>query len=206
MVQNPGTRPSRSSSDSVSSPTLLVVPRPAPGEHAPYASTYVEATARELARRGDSDLLALLAAQPSQLGRLLEGVDPALGSFAYAPGKWTLAQAIVHVSDAERVFSYRLLRIARNDPTPLPGYEQDDWVPESRATGRSIDNLLEEFGAARNSTLALIRSLDELALTRTGTAGEHPTSARALVWIIAGHVAHHMQVFSERYLASAAAR
>lgn len=183
---------------------MVVVPRPAPGEHAPYASTYVEATARELARRGDNDLIALLEEQPSRLAGMFERQDPSLASFAYAPGKWTLAEAIVHVSDAERVFSYRLLRIARNDPTPLPGYEQDDWVPESRATGRSIENVLDEFMAVRSSTLALIRSLDELALTRTGTAGKHPTSARALVWIIAGHLAHHMRVVSERYLASAA--
>lgn len=179
---------------------MLTIPRPAAGEFAPYAITYIDATAQALAARGSDDLLALLDDQSAEWRALLGDADPALVSHRYAPGKWTLGESIIHVSDTERVFSYRLLRVARGDVTPLPGFEQDDWVPESRAARRSLADVLAEFEATRASTIALVRSLDDLALGRVGLASGHPVSARALVWMLAGHVAHHLTLTRDRYL------
>jgi uncharacterized damage-inducible protein DinB len=160
----------------------------------------MEATARELARRRDDDLLALLEEQAASYSAVLRDIDPAAGSHAYAPGKWTLAESLVHVCDTERVFAYRLLRVARGDQTALPGFDQDAWVPESRASNRSPAEVLQEFQAIRAATLALVASLDDTALSRSGFASGHAVSARALVWMIAGHAAHHLRIVGERYL------
>ena len=180
----------------------LLIPRPGAGEHSPFALTYIEATAQALAERGSRDVVALLAEQPAEWRAMLAGASPSLAAHAYAPGKWTLAESIVHVSDTERVFAYRLMRVARADQTPLPGFEQDDWVPESRATRRSLDDVLSELEASRTSTLALVRSLDDVALTRAGVASGHAISARALVWMMAGHMAHHLTLTRDKYLTS----
>ncbi|MBY0491766.1 MAG: DinB family protein [Gemmatimonadaceae bacterium] len=181
----------------------LSIPRPGAGEHAPYAITYVNATAAALAARGTDDVVALLAAQPAEWRALLGAADPSLGTYRYAPGKWTLAESLVHVADTERVFAYRLLRIARGDRTPLPGFEQDDWVPESRAERRSLADVLNEIEAVRAATLALVRSLDDTAVAQSGISSNHPVTARALIWMLAGHMAHHLTLTREKYLAGA---
>jgi hypothetical protein len=184
---------------------MINIPQPADGQFHPSAAGYVGKAAQALAARG-STVQAMLERQPSRLGALFDGVDPSVSTFAYAPGKWTLAESIVHMSDTERVFSYRLMRIARGDSTPLPGFDHDAWVPESRSAHRSLDTVLAEFSAVRNATLALVHSLDQLALSRTGTASNHPVLAGALVWVIAGHVEHHLEIISERYLRGANGR
>jgi len=180
--------------------------RPTPAEHAPFASTYIDATATALAAGGHADVLALLESQRRAWEALLAPLEPTMASHRYAPGKWTLAESILHVTDTERVFSYRLLRVARGDSTPLPGFDQDAWVPESRADRRSLIDLAAELSMVRGATLALVRSLDETALGQMGTASNHPVSARALVWMIAGHSAHHLLLTRERYLATEAPR
>ncbi len=178
----------------------LIVARPAPTEHAPYAVLYVDATARALALQGNDDLMALLIAQTAQWRTLLHGADPALAAYAYAPGKWTLAESLLHVADTERVFTYRLLRIARGDQTPLAGFDQDAWVPNSRANTRTLPDLLDEIEAVRSATLALVAGLDDTTIAATGTAGGVTVSVRALLWLTAGHVAHHLDITRDRYL------
>jgi uncharacterized damage-inducible protein DinB len=175
--------------------------RPQDHEFPSYALPYIEAAAAALAAQGHNDLLALLEAQPREWTALLAPVDAARAGYAYAPGKWTLAESLVHVNDTERVFAYRLLRIARGDRTPLPGFEQDDWVPTSRAHRRTFPDLLAELRAVRESTVTLVRSLDDAALTEIGTASGRAISARALVWMIAGHAAHHLTLTRTHYLA-----
>lgn len=125
--------------------------------------------------------------------------DKKLG-FAYAEGKWTLAEAIVHIIDTERIFQYRSLRIARNDKTPLPGFDQDDYVPQSNASGRSTTSLIEEYKAVRDATITLFSSFDEEAMLRIGIASDSKMSTRALGFIISGHQAHHVKIIKERYL------
>ena len=116
----------------------MTIARPTTNEHAPYAITYVDATATALAAQGLDSVIALLAIQPSQLRTLLGNAPTSIAHVAYAPGKWTLAESLLHIADSERVFSYRLLRVARGDLTPLASFDQDAWVPNSRTGSRTV--------------------------------------------------------------------
>lgn len=178
----------------------MQIDRPAASEHAPFALPYINATAHALDEAGHDEVLALLATQPATLQAMLEDAAPELVDYAYAPDKWTLGESLVHVTDTERVFAYRLLRIARGDTLPLPGFDQDAWVPLSGARGRQIPDILTEFWAVRSSTVMLIQSLPPEALDRVGNASGHPVSVRALVWMIAGHAAHHLTLTRSHYL------
>lgn len=178
---------------------------PTAAEHAPYFAKYVDAASRAVAMLEGGTVVDLLTLQPVALRSMLEGADDDVARRAYAPGKWTLAESLVHTSDAERVFAYRLLRVARGDATPMPGFEQDDWVPLSGANARTLSDILTEIDVVRASTLALVHSLGDEAFLRVGTASGNPVSARALTWIIAGHFAHHLDLTRDRYLGSAAA-
>jgi uncharacterized damage-inducible protein DinB len=120
--------------------------------------------------------------------------------YRYAEGKWTIKDIIQHIIDTERIFAYRALRISRNDKTPLPGFEENDYVENTNAIIRSIQELLTEFSAVRHSNLLLFKSFSEYQLTRMGIASEHPISVRALGFLIIGHLKHHQKVFQERYL------
>jgi uncharacterized damage-inducible protein DinB len=179
-----------------------VIARPEPTEHAPYAILYVEAAERALVETGNDDIITLLHDQPDQLRELLTSAfaDDATARQRYAPDKWTLGESLVHMADTERVFAYRALRIARGDQTPLASFDQDAWVPHSRADRRSLADILDEIDAVREATLALALSLDRDAVTATGTAGTVTVSVRALLWIIAGHFAHHIGITRDRYL------
>ncbi len=182
---------------------MLQIAIPVDNEFAPYYGAYIKSAAARLESETGSETGAvqgLLARQPDEL-ELLPGIlAPDKASFAYAEGKWTLTESIIHMSDTERVFAYRLLRIARGDTLPLAGFDQDAWVPQSRARGRTVEGAIAEFRAVRGATLPLIESLDEVSILRKGTASEHPVSVRALVWIIAGHAQHHIRLIAERYL------
>jgi hypothetical protein len=168
--------------------------RPASDEYAPYFGTYISKVPA-------GDLRDLLRMQLHDTVTLLSNVDDARAARGYGPGKWTLKESLLHVIDAERVFSYRMLRVARGDQTPLPGFEQDEWVPQSGANARSMTSLLLELSAVRASTVLLVDSIEPAAWTRRGTASGKPISARALAYITAGHERHHQQLFRERYLA-----
>ncbi|WP_310560710.1 DinB family protein [Flavobacterium sp.] len=120
--------------------------------------------------------------------------------YRYAEGKWTIKDIIQHIIDAERIFGYRALRISRNDKTPLPGFEENDYVENTNANGRSIQELLTEFSAVRHSSLLLFKSFSSAQLTRMGIASNHPISVRAIGFLIIGHLKHHQKIFGERYL------
>ncbi len=178
----------------------MLIDRPAAAEHPPFALPYIDAAAHSLSVAEHDDILALLATQPAAFQAMLEDADPELVDYAYAPDKWTLGESLVHVADSERVFAYRLLRIARGDTTPLPGFDHDAWVPASGASGRQFSDILTEFWAVRSATVMLIQSLPPEALDRMGTASGHPVSVRALAWMIAGHAAHHLALTHTHYL------
>lgn len=120
--------------------------------------------------------------------------------YRYDEGKWTIKEIIQHLIDTERIFTYRALRIARKDRTPLPGFEQDDFASISQANDRSIDDLMNDYKAVRLSTLILFDSFNEEMLSAKGTASDSPLSVRAVAFIIMGHELHHCQIINERYL------
>jgi hypothetical protein len=120
--------------------------------------------------------------------------------YQYAPGKWSLKDLLQHIIDTERIMSYRLLRIARKDTTPLPGFEEGDYATNANAPGRSFSALKEELTALRKSTDLLIQSLTEEQLANTGTASGNSATANAIGYIIFGHLLHHQQIVEERYL------
>jgi uncharacterized damage-inducible protein DinB len=120
--------------------------------------------------------------------------------YRYAEGKWTLKEMLLHIIDTERIMSYRALRFGRKDATPLTGFEQDDYVPNSYANKRDIKSLLEEYSTVRMATISLFASFNEASLKQIGEGNGNPMSVRALGFIISGHEMHHLQVAKERYL------
>ena len=120
--------------------------------------------------------------------------------YRYTEGKWTIKEIIQHLIDSERVFSYRALRISRNDKTPLPGFEENDYVANSNGKERSLQSLLTEMAVVRQSTLSLFNSFSLEQLTKIGIASNREVSVRAIGFIIIGHQKHHQKIFSERYL------
>jgi hypothetical protein len=167
--------------------------RPASGEFADFYAGYIAGVP-------DGDLLRMLEAQGRETAALLAAVPESKGGFAYAPDKWTLKDVLGHIADAERVFSYRALRIARGDEIPLPGFDEKAWVPNAGAGARTIQDLRDELAVVRAATLALLRHLPAESVTRMGTASGKPISVRALAWILAGHERHHLRIIRDRYL------
>jgi len=167
--------------------------RPQPGEYAPYYEKYVSLVP-------GSDILSVLEGQGLLMAQLLGARSEREGNFRYAPDKWTVKQVVGHVTDAERIFAYRALRISRGDTTPIEGFEQDIYVKNGGFSERALVDLAEEFAHVRNATIALLRGLDGAAWQRRGTASKNEVTVRALAYIIAGHELHHRRILEENYL------
>jgi uncharacterized damage-inducible protein DinB len=161
--------------------------RPDETEYAAWAKGYVAAV------DGDDVVQALT----TQLTDFLTLVAPLDGAYSYAPGKWTVNQILGHVTDAERIFAYRALRVARNDQTPFPGFEQDDYLAHSNFNDRSLADLLAEFEAVRRSNIYMVRGFPAEAWTRRGTVSGHSVTTRGLVFQLAGHERHHARILRE---------
>ncbi len=167
--------------------------RPETHEFAPYYNTYISLIE-------DNAVLPVLDAQTAEIRSIFSGVPEEKGTYAYAEGKWTIKELLSHLIDGERIFAYRILRISRGDKTPIEGFEQDDYIETSNANNRSFSDLLDEFEHERRANLSLVRNLTDEASLRIGTASNNPVSARALVYIMAGHVKHHVNILQKRYL------
>lgn len=174
------------------SPASAAAARPAPDEYAPYYERYVSLVA--------GDVVETLERQGAETASLLGGLTEDQGDARYEPGKWSAKELIGHLCDTERILSYRLLRVARGDRTPIEGFDQDPYVANSNAGARTLQSLAAEFGHVRAATLALVRGLDSAAWSRSGIANENEVTVRALAHIIAGHEAHHVGILRERYL------
>lgn len=164
------------------------------------SSEYHEYYAPYLKVLGETDLLPALEKGREELLFVLQTIPKNKLAYSYAEGKWTVAELIMHLMDAERVFQYRALRFARGDTTELPGFDQDSYVPQSGASGRTREQLMTEFKAIRGSTISLFRSFNEELLLRVGVASGAKMSVRALGFVISGHQAHHLKILQERYL------
>ncbi len=170
------------------------VQRPKKGEYAPFHETYLKA----LPMRGTAQ--SLLKKSLRETRELLAGLSAEQGEHAYAPGKWTIKQLLIHLIDTERVFAYRILSFMRGDRIALPGFNQDVWMEQSDVTGRSVQDLLKEWKTVRDNTLFLLAQCSEAQSLFLGTASNWKVSVRAYFFIIAGHHFHHLQILRERYL------
>ncbi|MFC6877978.1 DinB family protein [Flavobacterium myungsuense] len=132
--------------------------------------------------------------------RFVQNIPMDKFDYRYAEGKWTIKDIIQHIIDVERIFSYRALRISRNDQTPLPDFEENSYVEQTNANARSIQGLLTEMAAVREATLLLFKSFTHEQLQLIGTASDNLISVRAIGFIMIGHQKHHQRIFKERYL------
>jgi hypothetical protein len=164
--------------------------RPEATEYAPHAGAYVELVPGE-------DVLSVLETEIGKTLALFETLDPGI---SYAPGKWTVKQMVQHMIDTERIFAYRALRVARNDQTPLPGFEQDDYVANGPVDHLTYKDMLDEFGIVRQCSLALYRSLPLEAWMRRGTVSERSVTVRGLIFTSAGHELYHVKLVRDKYL------
>jgi len=169
--------------------------RPGADEYATYYARYLE-------RVPPGDIVRTLEVGGREMAALL-GSDfaRARADYRYAEGKWSVKEVLGHVVDAERVFAYRMLRFGRGDTTPLPGFDQDVYVPAGEFDARSLASVLDEYLAVRSATLQLVHGLPESAWTRRAEASGFVMSVRALAHVIAGHELHHRAILEQRYFA-----
>jgi DinB family protein len=166
---------------------------PAAHEYAPAFADYVGRVAAH------EDVLEVLTSQLDQVIAQIRAIPESRGDYRYAPGKWSIKEVVGHLSDTERVFAYRALRIGRGDSTPLPSFDDQAYVREMRAGDRALSDLTEEWKHVRLATIALFRRLPAVAWERRGVASDQPISVRALAYVIAGHVRHHLETLGARY-------
>jgi uncharacterized damage-inducible protein DinB len=165
----------------------------------PQADEYVGYFARYIDQVPDGDVATILESQGNATQKLLASIGEEKAGYRYAPDKWSIKEVVGHITDAERVFAYRLVAIARGEKQPLPGFDQDEYMGKANFDAHSLAELSDGLASTRRATLALIRSLDDEALTRRGVASNNPISARALAWIAAGHERHHLNVLRDKY-------
>ena len=175
--------------------TELRIEKPLETEYLPYYGRYISLVP------GDN-ILAVLSKQLDETLALLRTIPESQAGFRYEPGKWSIKELLGHLIDTERIFAYRALRFARNDETPVPGYEQDDYVRNASFDDYPLNDLALEFESVRRATLFLFKHLNEEAWMRRGVANESEVSVRALAYIIAGHELHHREILRSRYLSS----
>ena len=147
----------------------------------------------------ESDPVMVCAAQIEDTANVLRGLSDTDAMYRYDRGKWSIKEVVGHLCDIERIMAYRALRIARGDTTPLPGFDENAYVPVAKFDSRSLVDLVGELRTARASTLALLRTFDDDAWRRRGTASGKPVSVRALAFMIPGHERHHVDILKTRY-------
>jgi hypothetical protein len=173
----------------------IEVRRPGPDEYAPPFERYVS-------RITETDIMDALRRQRDELPSALGAVRGAAERHRYAEGKWSVCEVVGHLIDAERVFGYRAVCLARGEKGPLPSFDENDYAAHATFDQFPLEELLQEFTHVRDGHLAFFRHLDAQAWVRAGTVGGHPTSVRGLAYIIVGHVRHHLAVLQDRYLPS----
>jgi hypothetical protein len=166
--------------------------RPQPNESAPFYHKYIALA------QGDT-VTEVVNNYAFDLQEFYNSLPDDLADYAYDENKWTVKQVLQHVTDAERIFAYRVLRISRNDQTPLPSFDENAYVENGFASGRALSSLKQEFNAVRAATDMFLLSLNDEQIKRVGTASNNPVSVNALAYIIYGHLLHHKNILQERY-------
>lgn len=167
---------------------------PTAEEYAPFYADYVQRA------QAKGDVIAALPQQIEDIRSALGKLNDKQARFRNGPEEWSIKEIVSHLIDTERVFSYRLLRVSRNDKTPLPGFEQGDFVRESGADELAFDDLLNEFEYLRRANMLAIKNISEESADRVGSASGAAVSAKALIFMLVGHVEHHMASLHEKYL------
>lgn len=167
------------------------MPRPSSTEHIPYFSRYIDLVPEE-------DILAALESQLGETLDVMRGVSEAVGNQRHSPYTWSIKEVIGHLADAEAIFGYRALRFARADKTPLPGFDENAYVPVAHFDRLSLRELLSRFEALRRYHLSFFRTLTEEEWSRQGEANGKPMSVRAIAYTIAGHGRHHAAILQRR--------
>jgi hypothetical protein len=165
----------------------------------PDATEYAPFYARYVADVPEGDVVATLRESGREIVEALAAIPESRGGFRYAPDKWSVREVIGHVIDTERIFGYRALRLARADATPLPGFDENQYVPTAGSDARTIADLVDELRIVREGTVRLFASLPDEAWPRRGVVNGREVSVRALAYITAGHARHHLGVLRERY-------
>jgi len=177
--------------------SMKTIAQPTPDEYADFYAGYIQyASARE-------DVLAALPKQIEEIKSALGNLTDKQALFRDAPKEWSIKEVMGHLNDVERVFSYRILCISRNDETSLPGMEQDDYVREAGYDNYPLGDLIAEFEHLRRANIIAIDNMPEEYTDRRGTASGFPVSVRALIYMLVGHVDHHMESLQEKYLPTA---
>lgn len=169
--------------------------RPQENEYPEYYVPYVNSVP-------EGDLLTLLKENLSKITELFENIPEEDTDFRYAPGKWSIREVLGHMTDTERIMSYRLLRIGRGDQTALAGFEENDYVTASQINRLPVKSILDDFVATRKATITLIENMPQGAWANVGNANNTEVTARAVAYIIAGHEIHHRKIINDRYLSA----
>ncbi|MEO6902687.1 MAG: DinB family protein [Bacteroidia bacterium] len=167
--------------------------RPNPTEYASYYDGYVKLVPHE-------NILEVLNEQVIYLKSVLSSVEVNKESYRYAPDKWTIKEVVGHMVDTERIMAYRALCVARGEKNALPGYDDKEYVANANFNTTSLAALTNHFELVRAANLALFNTFDEEAFSKIGSANKSDISVRALLFIIAGHTLHHLNVINEKYL------
>ena len=169
------------------------IARPTQDEYAPYYHTYIS-------KADHDDLIGILEKSRDTVLAFLHTIPLDKWEYRYQEDKWTIKEVMVHQLDAERIFTYRALRFSRNDRTPLAGFDENEYIPESNTSDRSVQSIIDEYIALRQSTIQFFKNINTEMSLRTGIANGKEISVRALGYIIPGHEMHHINVIRERYL------
>jgi hypothetical protein len=172
---------------------MTTIAPPDQTEFAQYYVTYISQVP-------EGDIRRILEAQESETVELLRGVPEERSLHRYAAGKWTIREVVSHINDTERMFAFRAMWFARGFDSALPSFDQDVAIRGAGADDRTLSSHVEEFRAVRAATVTLFRNLPDDAWTRRGVASGNSFTVRALAYIAAGHLAHHVRLLRERYL------
>ena len=172
----------------------LTLTIPTADEYASFYADYVQRASKL------DDINAAFSKQIDELHAALDALTESQACFKPGPEEWSVKEVIGHLNDVERVFAYRLLRISRNDPTPLPGFEQNDYVREAGFDNYALSELVNQFEHLRRANIIAIQHMSTETMDRRGTASGYSISARALIYMLVGHVEHHMASLHEKYL------
>jgi uncharacterized damage-inducible protein DinB len=171
----------------------LYMPKPLEGTHPSYFDRYIGLVPED-------DLQTAFKNQLPVITSLLKSISEEKSMYAYGPGKWTIKELLLHMTDTERIFAYRSLCFARKETQSLPGFDENMYAENSNANARSWDSLVNEFLLVRQTTELLFEGFTEAALNNSGTANNNPSTALSMGFTAIGHVYHHKNVLEERYL------